>query len=152
MTTIRCANCNQVLTAQQAGEHCPNCGSTERNIPERELKVAKDKALMARELASRHFQVEPGLTHVVRYSSSADLELVPSEPVKFLEVNQNTVPSGILPLRFGPAPSSGIDFSSIIVEVTPEEYAKILNSELALPVGWSTSDELTNGHLKNGMN
>jgi hypothetical protein len=53
-------------------------------------------------LAQRHYQVETGLTHVFRITGAADVEARPKEPIKLLEVNENTVPSGILPLQFGP--------------------------------------------------
>ncbi len=87
--------------------------------------IVREKALMARELAKKHYEIEPGLTRVIRCSGAAEIEFGPTEPVKLLEVNENTVPSGVLPLHFGPAPASGISFPSIIVKVTPEEYEKI---------------------------
>ena len=62
---------------------------------------------MAKELARKHYEVEPGLTRVIRFSGSADVEAVRTEPIKLLEVNQYTVPSGVMPLRFGPAVASG---------------------------------------------
>ena len=57
-------------------------------------------------------------------------------------MNENTVPSGIMPLQFGPAPSSGIHYSSVIVEVTPDEYSKLRSGELKLPEGWTLGEEI----------
>ena len=54
----------------------------------------------------------------------------------------NTVESGVMPLHFGPAPASGIPYSSIIVEVTPSEFEKIRTHELRLPDGWEIGEEL----------
>jgi hypothetical protein len=139
---IICQNCNTPLTPQQAGEPCPNCGSMDRKLTAEERATAAEKAKAAKELAKKHYQVEPGLTKVIRFSDSAHVEFHPTEPIKLLEVNENTVASGVLPLRFGPAPASGITFPSIIVEVTPEEYEKIKKKELALPQGWGTEDVL----------
>lgn len=139
---INCTNCGTPLTPQQAGEPCPACGSMDRNITAEERAVASAKARVARELANRHFQVDPGMKKVFRFSGSAQIELQPAEPIKMLEVNEETVPAGILPLRFGPVPDSGIHFPSIIVEVTPDEYEQIRNKQLELPKGWDTADEL----------
>jgi hypothetical protein len=139
---LTCTKCNTPLTPQQAGEPCPNCGSMDRKLTAEEQATATEKAKVAKELAKKHFQIEPGLTKVIRFSGSAQVEFRPTEPIKLLEVNQNTVASGVLPLGFGPAPASGITFPSIIVEVTPEEYEKIKKKEMALPQGWGTEDEL----------
>jgi hypothetical protein len=139
---ITCTKCNTPLTPQQAGEPCPNCGSMDRNVTAEERAIAVEKAQVANELAKKHYQLEPGLTKVIRFSGSAQVEFRPTEPIKLLEVNQNTVASGVLPLRFGPAPASGITFPSIIVEVTPEEYERIRKKELALPQGWGAEEEL----------
>lgn len=94
----------------------------------------KDEA--AKDLANKHYQVEAGIERIFRIMGSADVELQPNEPIKLLEVNESTVPSGIMPIRFGPAPESGIHFPSVIVEVTPEEFEKIQTKELALPNDW----------------
>lgn len=96
----------------------------------------------ARQLAEAHYQVEPGITHIFRVTGSADAELRANEPIKLLEVNQDTIPSGIMPLQFGPAPAQGFHFPSVIIEVTPEEFAKIQAQELKLPDGWSVGDFL----------
>ena len=139
---ITCTKCDLPLTPQQAGEPCPNCGSLDRNVTAEDRAVAAEKAKAARELAKKHFQVEPGLTKIIRFSGAAQTEFLPAEPIKLLEVNRDTVASGVMPLHFGPAPASGISFSSVIVEVTPEEYEKIKKKELLLPQGWRTEDEL----------
>jgi uncharacterized Zn finger protein (UPF0148 family) len=139
MTTIQCTKCKTTLTPQQAGEPCPICGSMDRNLTAEDRAVARDKALMARELARKHYEVEPGLTRVIRCSGAAEVEFKPAE---LLEVNTNTVASGVLPLGFDPLPSAGIKFPSIIVEVTPAEYERILAKDLSLPPGWLVEDEL----------
>ena len=85
-------------------------------------------------LAQKHYQVEAGLTQVFRITGTAEVELKPTEPIKLLEVNEYTVPSGILPIQFGPSPASGLHYPSIILEVTPDEFQRIRNQELALPM------------------
>jgi hypothetical protein len=143
MDTINCAKCGKSLTLQQAGEACPDCGSRDRNITAQELVTLRDKADTAKELARRHYGIEEGLTNVFRYSSgSARVEAVPAEPIKFLEVNAATIPTGVMPLQFGPVPASGIHFPSVIIEVTPDEYQRVQSRELKLPSGWDLSEEL----------
>lgn len=82
------------------------------------------------------------MTHIFRLIGPAEIEQRPDEPIKLLEVNEGTVASGILPLRFGPSKASGIDFSCIIVEVTPDEYEQIEREELKLPYGWTVGPEI----------
>ena len=53
--------------------------------------------------------------------------------------------SGIMPLYFGPVPSSGIPYPSVIVEVTPDEFERIKVKELELPNGWAIAEEYANG-------
>lgn len=104
--------------------------------------MADEKAAVAQEIAKMHFQAEVGLQKVIRLTGSAEAEMRPVEPIKLLEVNENTVPSGVLPVSFGPAPANGIPYSSVIVEVSPAEFAKIQTQELKLPRGWRLGEEL----------
>jgi len=98
---------------------------------------------LAEALARKHYEVESGLTHVYHIQDKLDLsqqvcvEHTRAAPIRLLEVNENTVPSGIMPLSFGPAPASGITLPSVIVEVTPAEFARIQSDDLQLPEGWA---------------
>mgnify|MGYP001103580782 CR=1 FL=1 len=96
----------------------------------------------ALELARKHYEIESGLIRIFRVTASADVELKPTEPIKLLEVNENTVPSGIMPIHFGPSPASGLHYSSIILEVTPDEFERIRNQQLTLPRGWTVGDSI----------
>lgn len=96
----------------------------------------------ALELARTHYQIEPGMIQIFRLTASAEAEDRPTEPIKLLEVNESTVPSGILPIHFGPSPASGLHYPTIIVEVTPEEYRRIQGDELRLPDGWKIGDPI----------
>ncbi len=95
-----------------------------------------DKDTAAQELAQRHYQIEEGITQIIRLNQAAEVEARATEPIKLLEINANTVPSGVMPLFFGPEPDVGIHFPSVIVEVTPDEFEKIKRHELKLPEGW----------------
>lgn len=138
----RCARCSRWLTPEEAGLPCPRCGSLDRDVFALDQAVVDDKAQVAREMARKHYQAEAGLQSVFRLTGSAEVEVRPVEPIKLLEVNANTVASGVLPVQFGPAPASGIPYPSIIIEVSPEEFEKIKTQELKLPKGWQVGEEM----------
>ncbi len=96
----------------------------------------------AMDLARKHYEIEPGMTQIFRLTGSADIESRPDEPIKLLEVNENTVPSGIMPIWFGPSPASGRHHSCVILEVTPEEFEKIRGRQWELPNGWKLADAI----------
>jgi hypothetical protein len=102
------------------------------------------------ELARIHYEVEEGMTHIFRITGSPEAESSPAEPIKLLEVNESTVPSGILPLRFGPLAAAGIHYPSVIVEVTPEEYERIQSKDLTLPNGWKIGDLIPKPEVEDG--
>jgi predicted RNA-binding Zn-ribbon protein involved in translation (DUF1610 family) len=134
MAMIKCAECGHSLTPGQRSAPCPNCGGLKQMI------IAADEA--AKELANLHYEVEAGLTHIFLLNDKAEARTIPVDTIRLLEVNDNTAESGVMPLYFGPAPASGIPFSSIIIEVTPDEFKKIQSNELKLPNGWEIGEEV----------
>jgi hypothetical protein len=98
-----------------------------------------DKSKIARELADAHRKFEPGIMRIIRVVT--DSEDDPGEPVKLLEVNPDTSPSGIVPIAFGPDPPQ-IPFPTVVIEVTEAEYDKILEGSLKLPDGWLRDETL----------
>ncbi len=137
----QCKNCGKWLNTSEMGSPCPNCGSGDRIVFGIDAGVVAERETVARELASKHYEIEAGLTHIY-WITSAREESSKMEPIKLLEVNENTVPSGIMPIQFGPSPASGVYYPSVIVEVTPYEFAKIRSGELRLPEGWSLGEEI----------
>ena len=107
----------------------------------------KDEA--ARHLARKHYEVEAGLTGIFRLTGSAEAEANEREPIKLLEVNPATIPTGVTPLHFAPAPAAGIDYPSVIVEVTPSEFLQIQQNELSLPRNWRIG-EMFERPVRNG--
>jgi hypothetical protein len=101
---------------------------------------AKDES--TRRLAETRYQVDSGITQIFRIHADAEAEARPDEPIKLLEVNRDTVAAGVMPLRFGAIPGRGIEFPSIIVDVTPDEFEKIKCRELMLPDGWSVGESV----------
>jgi len=101
-----------------------------------------EKDQVALRLATAHYEIEPGITQIFRLNASAPAELQPDEPIKLLEVNEDTIAAGVMPLGFGPLPEYGINFPSVIVEVTPVEYEQIRQKALPLPLNWSVGELL----------
>lgn len=98
----------------------------------------KSKDQAARELATSHSRLEPSVQRIVRLVS--ETEDAPDEPIKLLELNAQTVSSGIVPVFFGP--SRDVPYSSVIVEVTESEYQQVEAQKLKLPSGWHPADVL----------
>lgn len=97
---------------------------------------------VAQSLAQAHFRFEPDVKRIIRIRGSADVEFQPNEPIKLLEVNDTTLPTGIMPIQFGPDVGSGIPYPSVIVEVTPQEFEEIQTESLSLPDGWILDEEI----------
>lgn len=98
-----------------------------------------NKRQIAQKLAQAHFSVEEGLIRVFRLVCKQEKA---GEPIKLLEVNQDTIPTGIMPLHFDAAPARGIPYPSVIVEVTPSEFELIQGDHLKLPHGWQIGEEI----------
>ena len=102
------------------------------------MTTREEKEEVAFRLAQSHFAVEPGILKIFRLLNEEARENEPGEPVKLLEVNDDTIPVGIRPVYFRPHSASGIVFPSAIVEITPEEFAQLGCGDNAhrLPPGW----------------
>jgi hypothetical protein len=98
-----------------------------------------EKDDIARVLAEAHRLEQTTITHIVRLLGSREAD--GSEPIKLLEVNPATSPSGIWPIAFTPDPPE-ILFGSVVVEVTPSEYEDIVARRLPLPNGWTLGETL----------
>ena len=90
-------------------------------------------------LAVAHRETDPAISRIRRIVT--DREDDAREPVKLLEVNPETSPSGILPIAFIPDPPE-VPYPSVVVEVTEEEYAQIVDKRLLLPAGWTLGETL----------
>jgi hypothetical protein len=96
-----------------------------------------DRDEVAKKIAQTHYRIEPGITAIYTICDNTPNGGLSDAPIRLLEVNANTPPSGILPIQFDPVPASGIPYPSVIVEVTPGEFEKIRRQELPLPHGWA---------------
>lgn len=97
------------------------------------MSVTPTKDDAARRLIDWHFQVEPYLSEV--YRILIDDEDSEEEPIRLLEVNSATVPTGTVE-TYVFAPSDEIPFKVAIAEITPEELQDLLDRPETLPNGW----------------
>jgi hypothetical protein len=88
----------------------------------------------AHSVAASHYALEPVIANIIRLIGSNEEDA--REPVKLLEVNSDTIEAGIIPVSFGPHPSSGAPYPTIIIEVTPREFEEIETGHLQLPDDW----------------
>ena len=95
----------------------------------------------AKKLAQMHFEVEPDLKRVFVLGPIREDD--PREPIKLLEVVEGAIESGVEPIAFPSDSSHGVDFPSIIVELSTREFAE-LHSEAINFKGrtWTIEQEL----------
>lgn len=93
---------------------------------------------IARELAQWHSRTESAIQKIIRLRSQN--EDSNDEPIKLLELNTATVPTGITPVSFGASPDA--PFPSIVIELTGEEFDKVLARKLSLPDDWTIGETL----------
>lgn len=103
---------------------------------DRSRDTLAEKADVAKRIASSHRQLEPEIAHIFRLEAPGK-ELDPKEPIKLLEINPNTVASGILPIGFSPHPPSGVPYPTVIVEIHTSEWPQLQAGQLKLPEGWT---------------
>ena len=103
------------------------------------MSAVPDKDEVARSLAEAHRMDFPAIRRIVRVIGTDESSV--HEPVKLLEVNQETSPSGVVPITLGPYPPK-YPYPSIIIEVTEEEYRQICSGDLVLPDGWKRGETL----------
>lgn len=99
------------------------------------------KDQVASNLADAHYRIERSIRKIFRVRNAAT-EGNGDDPIKLLEVNEATIPSGILPVYFGPHEPVGFTFASVVIDVTPDEFDQLQARRLALPNGWELGEEL----------
>jgi len=85
---------------------------------------------VAENLIQEHFDLEPNLEKVIWINPDKTTE------IRLLEINSDTITTGMVQ-SFYFAPWEEIPYAMKIAEITPEEWQKILQSEIPLPRGWT---------------
>ncbi len=94
----------------------------------------------AQVLADAHFRLDEGIARIFRIVELQEAD--ESRPVKLLEVNPMTTEAGIMPVGMGADPGRGVFHSSVVVEISPEEFDRLERGELHLPRDWERGQEL----------
>jgi hypothetical protein len=106
------------------------------------ISMPRNKDEVARELSQVHFKIERGMRRIFRLLSPGEIDDDFKEPVKLLEVSEDTIPAGIRPLHFGAFTDDNRWYPpSIIVEITPDEFLQIRRGEMPLPNRWKLGRE-----------
>ncbi len=100
------------------------------------------KAEEARHAAQVHFQVDSGLIDAYRLVAPGEREAEPTEPVKLLEVNRETVELGLCPVYFSADPRNGARYSLVVIEVTPNEFTEDLPAQIEREFGWTLGERI----------
>ena len=103
--------------------------------------MKKSKWETAESLAIGHFEVEPNLKRIFLLEPIDEQDI--NEPIKLLEIVEGTIERGIEPIAFAADPAHGIDYPSMIIEVSPSEFQHICDGKLNLgDRGWMVGKEL----------
>jgi hypothetical protein len=94
----------------------------------------------ARLLADAHFRLDQGITRIFRVVEADESDS--SRPVKLLEVNPMTTEVGISPVGMTADPRRGVFHSSVVIEISPDEFECLQRGELKLPDNWRVGEEL----------
>ncbi len=114
----------------------PGQSNPEEVFEQERLEAHRQAVEESAALARAHYEVEPGLRAIYRLESADPND----HRIKLLEVNEQTVPTGIVPVGFPAHPASGLHYPSVVIEVTPREYEAIQRKQLNLPTGWKVRD------------
>lgn len=96
---------------------------------------------IAEQLAHAHYNTDPTITQIFRYAAQEG-EDNPDEPIKLLELNGDTSQSGVIPVYFGPDAASGVYYPSVVIEIHPSEYPRVLSGSLPLPDRWDMAQAI----------
>jgi hypothetical protein len=85
--------------------------------------MKKSKMETAKSLAEGHFRVDPYLRHVHLIEPMDEQD--PKDPIRLLEVVEGTLAMGIEPIGFPADSARGIEYPSMIVEISPDVYENV---------------------------
>lgn len=91
---------------------------------------------IAVEMVRRQQQADEGVVRSILYTREGGP--LPEDPIRILEVSEDTIACGIIPIYLGPQKAFP---ASIIIQVTPDEFQAIQQGTLALPEGWDQVGE-----------
>ncbi len=85
----------------------------------------------ARDLAEAHRRVDPATTMILLLADPT------GEEIRLVEVSMSAPRSGdVFPFRYEARPDLNIDFPSVVVLLSPDEWQDVEAGRLELPSGW----------------
>jgi hypothetical protein len=90
---------------------------------------------MARTYAKSHLETDPAIRSIYYLPTDA-----PQREIRFVEVNELIADRGdqwLEPIEFGIDTGSDCEHRLLVLDVTPGQWDRIRQSQLALPAGWS---------------
>ena len=103
--------------------------------------VQFDRDLMAQWYADRHLKTDPGIVEIHYLPAHA-----PEREIRLLEVNSlvaTRTDDPIQPIDFGVDIGEASTHTLLVADVTPEQWDRIQQGQLALPSGWSLEDSIS---------
>lgn len=85
----------------------------------------------ARRLADAHRKEDPDTERVLLSPSPTEIRLVEVSPSV-----ASATPPAVMPFRFVAQPEQGVHFPSVVILLSPDEWALVENGSLQLPDGW----------------
>lgn len=90
---------------------------------------------VAKELAQAHRKYDPATT-LIKFFPSAQ-----NGRIQLLEVSTSAPTTDeVLPFGYGSDPANGVDYPSVVILLSPEEWQHVQDGKLALPVGWNLTE------------
>lgn len=96
------------------------------------MKTIRETAV---ELAKAHKEEDPQLVAVYWVRDETEIRLV-----EVTDAVASSPQGEVLPFRFAKSPEDGIDYSSVVVLLSPSEWEQVKTKELQLPRGWDLAD------------
>lgn len=100
--------------------------------------VAFDRDAMAKWYASQHLKTDPGVVEVIYLPHGA-----PDQEIRFVEINDMMLERThelLEPITFGVDRGSESEHRLSMIDVTQDQWKKVLDSRIALPQNWSLQD------------
>lgn len=86
---------------------------------------------VAKILARAHRASDPKTKSILQFPDRTAKE------IRLVEISEAAPTTNeAIPFRFNADPSSGVDFPSVVILLSPDEWQQVLSGKLALPEDW----------------
>jgi hypothetical protein len=90
---------------------------------------------VAKELAQSHRESDPATT-VIKFFPSGQ-----NGSIRLVEVSASAPTTDeVLPFGFASDPDNGVDYPSVVILLSPEEWQHVQEGSLPLPTGWNLAE------------